>query len=111
MTAQKRPMRRRVQARVMKVMNVPMRWVLALPFTTPVSGRLMLLNYRGRRSGKQYRQPLSYVRHDDTPLTRAGATGPSAWCPAGPSGSVLVAATSCCPLSSPALWTMFSASS
>ena len=56
----------------MRMLNVPMRLVLALPFTTPLSRRLILLTYRGRRSGKQYRQPLSYVRHHNTLLTPGG---------------------------------------
>jgi hypothetical protein len=71
---QQRPLRRRLQARFMRMLNVPMRWLLVLPVATPLSGRLMLLNYRGRRTGKQYRQPLSYVRHDDTLLTPGGGT-------------------------------------
>jgi hypothetical protein len=71
-TPQQRPLARRVQARAMRMVNVPMRRILALPFPTPLSRRLMLLTYRGRRSGKQYRQPLSYVGHDDTLLTPGG---------------------------------------
>lgn len=71
-TPQQRPLARRVQARAMRIVNVPMRRILALPFPTPLSRRLMLLTYRGRRSGKQYRQPLSYVRHEDTLLTPGG---------------------------------------
>lgn len=74
MAKQQRPLRRRVQARVMRMLNVPMRWMLVLPVATPLSGRLMLLNYSGRRTGKQYRQPLSYVRHGDTLLTPGGGT-------------------------------------
>ena len=56
----------------MRMLNVPMRLILALPFSTPLSRRLILLTYLGRRSGKQYRQPLSYVRHNDTLLTPGG---------------------------------------
>ncbi len=52
-------MRRR--ARVMRVVNVPMRAALSLPFATPLSGNLMLISYTGRTSGKAYRQPVSYV--------------------------------------------------
>lgn len=69
-----RPLARRVQARTMRMFNVPMRLILGLPFATPLSRRLMLLTYRGRRSGRQYRQPLSYVRDDDTLLTPGGGT-------------------------------------
>ncbi len=52
-------MRRR--ARIMRAANVPMRAALSLPFATPLSGNLMLISYTGRKSGKAYRQPVSYV--------------------------------------------------
>ena len=68
----KRPLRRRIQARFMAVVNVPMRVLLGLPFPTPLSGRLMLLSYRGRRTGKLYHQPVSYVRQDHVLLTPGG---------------------------------------
>jgi hypothetical protein len=64
--------RRRRQARVMRAINVPMRWVLALPFPTPLDGRLMLLYSTGRRTGRKYRQPLSYVKIGDAMLTPGG---------------------------------------
>jgi deazaflavin-dependent oxidoreductase (nitroreductase family) len=67
-----RPFRRRIQARVMAAVNVPMRVLLGLPFPTPLSGRLMLLFYHGRRTGKLYRQPVSYVRQDHVLLTPGG---------------------------------------
>ncbi len=38
----KRPLRRRIQTRVMGVLNIPLRVLLRLPFATPLSGRLML---------------------------------------------------------------------
>jgi hypothetical protein len=68
----KPPPSRRVQARVMGLANVPMRVMLKLPFRTPVSGRLMLAFIVGRKSGRIYRQPLSYVRDGDTLLTPGG---------------------------------------
>src|SRR6266511_472967 len=68
----KRPLRRRIQARVMGVLNVPMRVLLRLPFATPLSGRLMLISFTGRKSGKAYRQPVSYVQQGDTLLTPGG---------------------------------------
>ncbi len=67
-----RPLSRRIQARVMGVMNVPMRVILGLPFPTPLSGRLMLLSYKGRKTGKAYRQPVSYVQQGNTLLTPGG---------------------------------------
>ncbi|HEX4108867.1 MAG TPA: nitroreductase/quinone reductase family protein [Solirubrobacteraceae bacterium] len=67
-----RPLSRRIQARVMRVVNVPMRRVLALPVSTPLGERLMLAHIVGRRSGRHYRQPLSYVREGTTLLTPGG---------------------------------------
>ena len=66
------PARRRRQARLMRVANVPMRRLLRLPFRTPLSGRLMLLTFTGRKTGRVYRQPVSYVPDGDTLLTPAG---------------------------------------
>jgi F420H(2)-dependent quinone reductase len=63
---------RRRQARRMRVANVPMRAVLGLPFRTPLSGQLMLLHYTGRKTGKRYRQPVSYVEAGEALLTPGG---------------------------------------
>jgi deazaflavin-dependent oxidoreductase (nitroreductase family) len=63
-------MRRR--ARTMRAVNVPMRAVLGLPFPTPLSANLMLVSYTGRKTGKAYRQPVSYVRDGETLLTPGG---------------------------------------
>jgi hypothetical protein len=71
-TAQSRPLSRRLQADFMRVLNVPMRRVLGLPFATPLSGRLMLVFLTGRKTGRSYRQPVSYVRQDATLLTPGG---------------------------------------
>jgi deazaflavin-dependent oxidoreductase (nitroreductase family) len=67
-----RPLARRVQAYVMKLLNVPMRRILSLPFPTPLGRRLMLVSFTGRKTGKAYRQPLSYVRQGNTLLTPGG---------------------------------------
>jgi hypothetical protein len=56
----------------MRVINVPMRVILGLPFATPLAGRLMLARITGRKTGKVYRQPVSYVRQDSTLLTPGG---------------------------------------
>ena len=56
----------------MRVANTVMRRVLNLPFRTPISEKLMLLFYRGRRTGRAYRQPVSYVRDGDVLLTPGG---------------------------------------
>lgn len=52
--------------------NLPMRTILKLPIATPLSARLMLVSYVGRRSGKRYEQPVSYVRDGDVLLTPGG---------------------------------------
>ena len=64
--------RLRRQARLMNLINVPMRLLLQLPFATPLSRQLMLLYLRGRKSGMMYRQPVSFVRDGETLLTPAG---------------------------------------
>ena len=53
----------------MRRVNVVMRVLLSIPFRTPLSSRLMLVTYTGRKTGKRYRQPLSYVVD---PATGAG---------------------------------------
>lgn len=64
--------RMRRQAKFMNAANVVMRRLLSLPFPTPLSGRLMLLTVSGRRTGKVYRQPISYVRSGERLLTPGG---------------------------------------
>jgi hypothetical protein len=56
----------------MRAVNVPMRRVLALPVATPLSDRLMLLYLTGRKTGRAYRQPVSYVQRGDVLLTPGG---------------------------------------
>jgi hypothetical protein len=56
----------------MRMVNVPMRSVLSLPFETPISRRLMLLFFTGRRTGRPYRQPVSYVDDGNVLLTPGG---------------------------------------
>jgi hypothetical protein len=60
------------QARLMGVVNVPMRLILGLPFATPLSRQLMLLYLTVRKSGKKYVQPVSYVPDGDTLLAPGG---------------------------------------
>jgi hypothetical protein len=66
------PVRLRRQAKAMRIINGPMRRILGLPFPTPLSKRLMLLYLTGRRTGRSYRQPVSYVRDGDVLLTPGG---------------------------------------
>jgi len=56
----------------MRAADVAMRAVRSLPFETPVSANLMLVYYTGRKTGKAYRQPVSYVRDGETLLTPGG---------------------------------------
>jgi hypothetical protein len=60
------------RAKIFRVVNVPMRAVLALPFPTPLSKNLMLVSYTGRKTGRSYRQPLSYARDGEALLTPGG---------------------------------------
>jgi hypothetical protein len=66
------PAGRRRQARLMRLVNLPMRALLQLPLPTPLGHRLMLVTITGRRTGRRYRQPVSYLRDGDTLLTPGG---------------------------------------
>jgi hypothetical protein len=57
---------------VFRVVNVPMRLILSLRISTPLGKRLMLVYLTGRKSGRHYRQPISYVRESETLLTPGG---------------------------------------
>jgi deazaflavin-dependent oxidoreductase (nitroreductase family) len=72
MAKSQRPFARRVQASLMRIVNVPMRVILGLPVSTPLGKRLMLAFIVGRKTGKTYRQPVSYVSDGDTLLTPGG---------------------------------------
>jgi hypothetical protein len=56
----------------MSMLNVFMRPVLRLPFPTPFTKRIMLVSFTGRKTGKAYQQPLSYVQQGGTLLTPGG---------------------------------------
>ena len=60
------------RARRMKIVNRPMRVALRLPVRTPLSSRLMLVRFVGRKTGRIYVQPVSYVRQGETLLTPGG---------------------------------------
>jgi hypothetical protein len=60
------------RSRIFRFVNVLMRALLALPFPTPLSRNLMLVRYTGRKSGRSYRQPLSYARDGAALLTPGG---------------------------------------
>jgi hypothetical protein len=59
----------------MRLVNVPIRLVLGLPFATPLRHALMLLSFTGRKTGKAYRQPVSYLPDGDTLLTPGAGGG------------------------------------
>jgi deazaflavin-dependent oxidoreductase (nitroreductase family) len=56
----------------MRALNVPMRRILGLPVATPLGRRLMLVYVVGRKTGRLYRQPVSYVQDGNTLLTPGG---------------------------------------
>jgi hypothetical protein len=56
----------------MNMVNRPMRVALRLPFRTPLSSRLMLVRLVGRKTGRIYLQPVSYLRQGETLLTPGG---------------------------------------
>jgi F420H(2)-dependent quinone reductase len=60
------------RARRMRWANVAMRQVLSLPFRTPINKSLMLLYYQGRKTGRHYRQPVSFVDAGDGVLLTPG---------------------------------------
>jgi deazaflavin-dependent oxidoreductase (nitroreductase family) len=71
-TTTNRPAARQAQAKFMRFVNVPIRALLSLPLPTPLGSGLMLVHITGRRSGRHYRQPVSYVRHGGALLTPGG---------------------------------------
>jgi deazaflavin-dependent oxidoreductase (nitroreductase family) len=71
-TSSARPLGRRVPPPVWRMVNRFMRVVLGLPVPTPLGKRLMLVDLTGRKTGRRWRQPVSYVRHDGALLTPGG---------------------------------------
>jgi hypothetical protein len=57
---------------IFRLVNVPMRLILSLRARTPLSKRLMLVYLTGRKTGRHYRQPVSYVSDGKTLLTPGG---------------------------------------
>lgn len=66
------PLGRRIPAPAWRMINRFMRAILGLPFPTPLGKRLMLVSLTGRKTGRHWRQPVSYVRHDGVLLTPGG---------------------------------------
>lgn len=61
------------QARLMGVFNVVPRLILRSPLHGVMSGRLLLLTVTGRKTGRSYTIPVSYVEDGDALLVGAGA--------------------------------------
>ena len=63
-----RPRRQPPKALFTHVVNPVMRTILRSPLHRPLSGKLALLTFTGRRSGRRYTIPVSYVREGQTVL-------------------------------------------
>ena len=62
----------RVLQRMVHYFNPVARFLLATPFHSLMSGRLMLLSFTGRKTGRLYTRPVSYVRVGDSLLVPGG---------------------------------------
>ena len=62
----------RVLQRMVRYFNPVARLLLATPFHSLMSGRLMLLSFTGRKTGRLYTRPVSYVRVGDSLLVPGG---------------------------------------
>ena len=62
----------RVLQRMVRYFNPVARFLLATPLHSLMSGRLMLLSFTGRRTGRSYTTPVSYVRIGDSLLVPGG---------------------------------------
>ncbi len=72
--AEAAPGRREAPPRLlMRAMNAVPRLVLRLPLHGLMSGKTLLLGFTGRRSGRQYTTPMSYVRVGDEVFMTTGA--------------------------------------
>jgi len=58
--------------RLVRYFNPVTRFLLATPLHSLMSGRLMLLSFTGRRTGRSYTTPVSYVRLGDSLLVPGG---------------------------------------
>ncbi len=57
--------RRRPPKILFKFLNPLFTLILRSPLHSPLSKRLLLLTFTGRRSGKQYTTPVGYAQVDD----------------------------------------------
>jgi hypothetical protein len=54
--------------RVLRVVNPAIVWILRSPLHRLLSAGVLVLQFSGRRTGRMYRTPLSYVEIDGAPL-------------------------------------------
>src|SRR5438552_16956766 len=62
----------RVLQRLVRYFNPVARFLLATPLHSLMSSRLMLLRFSGRKTGRSYTTPVSYVRVGDSLLVPGG---------------------------------------
>src|SRR5438309_6800539 len=62
----------RVLQRLVRYFNPVTRFLLATPLHSLMSGQLMLLSFTGRKTGRSYTTPVSYVRVGDSLLVPGG---------------------------------------
>jgi deazaflavin-dependent oxidoreductase (nitroreductase family) len=62
-----------------RIANPVVRALLSSPAGRSLSGALLVLSYRGRRSGRVHSLPLQYARHGDCILVMAGTASRKAW--------------------------------
>jgi deazaflavin-dependent oxidoreductase (nitroreductase family) len=64
--------------RLFSIINPVMKFLLRSPFSGLVSGRLMLLSYTGRKTGRSYTTPVGYfIWDDDTVVAFSASRWPS----------------------------------
>lgn len=62
-----------------RLINPVVRPVLRSPVHGLLSGALMLLTFRGRRSGRSYTVPVQYAREGSTVIVYAGGSAEKTW--------------------------------
>ncbi len=70
---------RRPPLRLLRVANPVVRRILASPAHGLLSGSLLVLEYRGRRSGRTFRIPVMYARHGEEIVVIAVAPETKQW--------------------------------
>src|SRR5690348_16263052 len=63
--------------RLLHLVNPALKFLLGTPFSGPAGKQLMVLNFKGRKSGKQYSIPVSAHHIGDQLYALAGAGWPN----------------------------------